>query len=195
MKKIILLGDSIRMGYQEYVKEELDGEYDVIYSKDNGRFSVFTLWQLNQLTKEHADASLIHWNNGYWDMNIEAPMTEPFTPLDDYVKNLARIIKYIRQTTNAKIIFANTAPMFESASAKDNTGTGGSINISNEQVVRYNRAAEELMAKENVPVNDLYSLCMAHPRRYKCDDMLHLSEEGSRACAKQIAAMVREILK
>ncbi len=195
MKKIILLGDSIRMGYQTYVKEELEGEYEVIFSKENGRFSAYTLWQLNQLLKEHSDAALIHWNNGYWDMNTEPPMTEPFTPLDDYVKNLGRIIKLIRQTTNAKIIFANTVPMLDAASADDNTGTGGGICIDDEKVRRYNMAAEELMAKEQIRVNDLYSLCLAHPRRHKCDDMLHLTEKGSRECAKQIAKIVRETLK
>ena len=26
MKKVLLLGDSIRMGYDDYVKEELDGK-------------------------------------------------------------------------------------------------------------------------------------------------------------------------
>lgn len=194
MKKIILLGDSIRMGYQTYVKEELEGEYKVIYSKDNGRFTSFTLWQLNQLLKEHSDVALIHWNNGYWDMNIEAPMTEPMTPIEDYVKNLRRIIKLIRETTEAKIIFANTVPVLKSGMAKDITGIDTEISMDNAWVIEYNRAAETVMAEENIPVNDLYSLCLAHPHYHKCDDLLHLSERGSRECAKQIAKMAREIL-
>ena len=31
MKKVLLLGDSIRMGYDDYVKEELDGKCEVVY--------------------------------------------------------------------------------------------------------------------------------------------------------------------
>ncbi len=195
MKKIILLGDSIRMGYQTYVKEELEGEYKVIYSKDNGRFTSFTLWQLNQLLKEHSDVSLIHWNNGYWDMNIEAPMKEPMTPIEDYVKNLRRIIKLIRETTSAKIIFANTVPVLEKGMARDITGIDTEISMDNEWVIEYNRAAEAVMAEESIPVNDLYSLCLAHPHYHKCDDLLHLTEKSSREWAKQVAKMAREILK
>ena len=52
MKKVLLLGDSIRMGYDEYVKEILKDEFDVIYDEsDNGRFSAYTLWQANQSFK------------------------------------------------------------------------------------------------------------------------------------------------
>ena len=46
MKKVLLLGDSIRMGYDDYVKEELDGKCEVVYdAEDNGRFAAYTLWQ------------------------------------------------------------------------------------------------------------------------------------------------------
>ena len=41
MKKVLLLGDSIRMGYQRFVKEELADEYEVIFSAENGRFAAF----------------------------------------------------------------------------------------------------------------------------------------------------------
>ena len=40
MKRVLLLGDSIRMGYDEYVKELLEGEFEVVYDDaDNGRFA------------------------------------------------------------------------------------------------------------------------------------------------------------
>ena len=38
MKKILLLGDSIRMGYQNEVKELLKDEYEVVFPQENGRF-------------------------------------------------------------------------------------------------------------------------------------------------------------
>ena len=54
MKKVLLLGDSIRMGYDDYVKEELDGKCEVVYdAEDNGRFAAYTLWQANQMFKHH----------------------------------------------------------------------------------------------------------------------------------------------
>lgn len=191
MKKVLLLGDSIRMGYQQYVKEALNGEYEVLYPEDNGRFAAYTLWQANQELKWNPDIALVHFNNGYWDMNIEAPMTEAIHPVEEYVGFLRRIVALCRQC-GAKVVFATTVPILESGAAGDNTGVQGTINYSNEWVKAYNAAAVELMAELEVPVNDLYALCMEDEYRYKCEDRLHLSEEGSRRCAAQVAEFVRE---
>ena len=38
--KILLLGDSIRMGYGEFVREILNGKAEVFYPNDNGRPSI-----------------------------------------------------------------------------------------------------------------------------------------------------------
>ena len=194
MKKVLLLGDSIRMGYQQYVKEILEGEYQVFYdSEDNGRFAAYTLWQANQMLKKHGSFDLVHWNNGYWDMNVEAPMTEAIHPVEEYVHFLKRILLLLRQN-GGKVIFATTTPILEKGSSLDNTGTGVKINYDNRWVAAYNAAAKKLMAEEKVPVNDLYTLCMQDKNRYKCQDLLHLTEEGYRKCAAQAADMIRKEL-
>lgn len=51
MKRVLLLGDSIRMGYDSMVKELLSDKYEVFFPEDNGRFSSYTLWQMNQCFK------------------------------------------------------------------------------------------------------------------------------------------------
>ena len=38
MKRVLLLGDSIRMGYDSMVKELLSDKYEVFFPEDNGRF-------------------------------------------------------------------------------------------------------------------------------------------------------------
>ena len=43
MKKILLLGDSIRMGYDDFVREKLDRTAEVYFPDDNGRFVQYTL--------------------------------------------------------------------------------------------------------------------------------------------------------
>ena len=193
MKKVLLLGDSIRMGYDSYVKELLQGEFDVYYDDaDNGRFAAYTLWQANQAFKrDHYD--IVHWNNGYWDMNIEAPMTEAIHPVDEYVRFLKRILAEIRRN-GAVPIFATTTPILSPGAAADVTGTGAdNINYDNEWVVRYNAAAKELMASEGVAVNDLYSICLADAHYFKCRDLLHLTEEGYLRCAEQTADIIRKV--
>ena len=195
MKKVILLGDSIRMGYDDYVKELLEGKCEVVYdAEDNGRYTAYTLWQLNQLLRKHPDACLVHWNNGYWDMHVEPPMTEELCPVPDYQHLLRRIIKLCR-SCGCKVIFATTTPVGEEGIAEDVTGTGAHIAYDNNSVLRYNKAALEVMADEGVMVNDLYALCAKDENLYKCEDHLHLTEEGYRACAKQAADMILEVLK
>ena len=194
MKKVLLLGDSIRMGYQNDVKEMLAGEYEVICPEDNGRFAAYTLWQANQMFKWNPYIALVHFNNGYWDMNIEAPMTEAIHPVEEYVSFLRRIVGLCRQC-GAKVVFATTVPILEAGAAGDNTGVQGTINYSNEWVKEYNAAAVALMEELEVPVNDLYALCREDDRCYKCEDLLHLSEEGSRRCAAQVAEFVRKYTK
>ena len=191
MKKVLLLGDSIRMGYQQYVKEALEGEFEVRYPEDNGRFAAYTLWQVNQELKWNPDIELVHFNNGYWDMNVEAPMTEAIHPIEEYVSFLRRIVGLCRQC-GATVVFATTVPILEDGAAGDNTGVQGTINYSNEWVKEYNAAAVALMEELEVPVNDLYALCREDDRCYKCEDLLHLSEEGSRRCAAQVAEFVRK---
>ena len=191
MKKILLLGDSIRIGYQAEVKKLLENEYEVIYPDENGRFAAYTLWQANQAFKSNPDIKLVHFNNGYWDMNIEAPMTEAIHPVAEYQNFLRRIVALSR-SCGANVVFATTVPIFEAGSSGDNTGITCSINYSNEWVKEYNAAAKEVMNEMGVAVNDLYTLCMEDERRYKCEDLLHLSAEGNRRCAAQVADYIRK---
>lgn len=191
MKRVLLLGDSIRMGYQDYVKELLKDQCEVIYDRDdNGRFAAYTLWQAHQHIQKDGPFDLVHWNNGYWDMNIESPLGEAQHPIDEYLHFLRRIIRVFR-SQNTKIVFATTTPILEDGCANDVTNVpAAKINYRNQWVVDYNTAARELMAQEQIPVNDLYALCMEDPRYYKCSDLLHLTEEGYRRCAQQIARVI-----
>lgn len=194
MKKVLLLGDSIRMGYDDYVKELLKDQCEVYYdAEDNGRFASYTLWQANQMFKKYGKFDVVHWNNGYWDMNIEAPMTEEFTPIPEYAHMLKRIIKLCKANSTF-VVFATTAPLPKPIHATDNSGTGAEMCYDNNSVVKYNQTAFEVMKKEKVLVNDMYSLLLRDKNYYKCDDNLHLSEEGYQVCAEQIVKIVKELI-
>jgi len=69
MKKITLLGDSIRwIGYGTKVPELLGNEYEVFQPDDNCRFSKYTLRGVMVEWAEGIEGSdIIHWNNGLWD--------------------------------------------------------------------------------------------------------------------------------
>lgn len=193
-KKVLLLGDSIRMGYQGMVRELLRDICDVYYDEtDNGRFAAYTLWQANQLFKKYGRFDAVHWNNGYWDMNVEAPMTEAMHPPDEYVHFLSRILGEIRRN-GAAAIFATTTPVQDEGAAMDDSGTGVVLSYNDAWVRKYNAAAVELMWREHVAVNDLYALMSRRKDRYKCADRLHLTPEGYLLCARQAARMIKEAL-
>lgn len=191
MKKICLLGDSIRMGYDDYVKEELK-EFEVYFdSEDNGRFIAYTIWMFNQLNSKYGPFDVVHFNNGYWDMNREGPNGEPQTPVKEYVDSLKRLIDMIR-STGAIPIFATTTPIYDTPKKE---GEFEATNYKNEWVLAYNRAALDLMKKEKVIVNDLFSLMEKEERYGKCYDSLHLREDEYKKCAKQVADTIRKALK
>ena len=196
MKKVLLLGDSIRMGYDEYVKELLSDEFEVVYDDaDNGRFAAYTLWQANQFFKNHGHFDVVHWNNGYWDMNIEAPMRSAIHPVGEYVHFLGRILAEIREN-GAVPVFATTVPILSEEAAAEVIRDGvARFAYNNEWVTEYNAAAVAFMESEGVMINDLYSLCLQDRHFYKCPDLLHLTEEGYRRCAGQTAEAIRKAAK
>ena len=196
MKKVLLLGDSIRMGYDEYVKEMLDGEFEVVYDDaDNGRFAAYTLWQANQFFKNRGHFDIVHWNNGYWDMNVEMPMKTAIHPIDEYVHFLGRILAEIKNN-GAVPVFATTVPILSKEKAAKIKGTNvAGFEYKNDWVVKYNDAATAFLRGEGVAINDLYAACLEDPFYYKCPDLLHLTEKGYRRCAEQTANVIRETAK
>jgi lysophospholipase L1-like esterase len=182
MKRVLLLGDSIRMGYEPLVREALAGIAEVVAPAENGRFAKYTLWGVNLWIKELGRPDVVHWNNGLWDIHRESPMTEPLTPVDEYLNTLGRIVTEIRRT-GAAVIFATTTPVAE-----------GSVGRSNEEIDAYNRAAVSMMTKNQVAVNDLYSLVKADLAGNICADKAHLSEKGYRRCTAAVVEKIREYL-
>lgn len=182
MKRVLLLGDSIRMGYEPYVKEGLSGAAEVVAPEENGRFSKYTLWGVNLWLKELGKPDIVHWNNGLWDVHHEAPMVEALTSVDEYLENLARILNELERT-GASIIFASTTPVHPAAKGR-----------SNREIRQYNEAAAALMTSRQVEVNDLHSLVGNQLDENICEDLLHLTETGYRRCAEQTIATIRKYL-
>lgn len=182
MKKVLLLGDSIRLGYQSYVEENLKEIAQVVGSEDNGRFSSYTLWGVNLWIKEFGKPDIVHWNNGLWDLHHEVPMVEALTSVDIYIENLRRIINELKRT-GAKIIFATTTPVPVDAAGR-----------SNAEIDSYNDKAVELMEKNNIEVNDLNALIKEDMDSYICEDRLHLTELGYKKCAEKAAETIKKYL-
>ncbi len=189
LPKVMLLGDSIRMSYQPLVAELLAGKAEVVGPSVNDRFSLFTLTSIPDWVGIFGKPDLIHWNNGIHDAGYNPARSPVQIPLEDYVGNVQRIVKHVRNNLTPKLIFAtSTAPHPDKPFSDKGWGWKQG------DIERYNEAAKQVMAELDVPVNDLYGLVNADPDRMLCDDQLHLSEEGKKLCAEAVAKCVAEML-
>ena len=96
MKKVVLLGDSIRLwGYGARTVELLGEDYAVWQPEDNCRFTSYTLRMLFEYKSQMEGSDVIHFNCGLWDV-CDLFGDGAFTPLDTYVAQLVRIASILK---------------------------------------------------------------------------------------------------
>ena len=153
MKKVLLIGDSIRMGYDKAIKKTLEGKAEVFFPSENCRFASYLLRYVHEYRKLSEDESfdVIHWNAGLWDC-LRLYGEDPHTPLDHYAYYIDRICIRIKKFyPNAEVIFA-TSTSVESEKMSEK------FKRYNEEIEQYNAIAVETVKKYGFKVNDLYSL-------------------------------------
>lgn len=194
LKKVILLGDSIKAFYAKRVRKLLEGKCEVYSEDDNGRFTYYSVRQLMEIIWKHGtEFDLVHFNCGYWDMTVMPILNRPMMSLEEYQSGLKKIIELSR-ATGAKLIFATTTPLPGKTEAKDTAGTDSHFVLEQDRVKNFNEAALEVMKAENITVNDLYAVCKQDKNFYKCEDNLHHTDEGNDILARHVAdAILKEL--
>lgn len=186
MKKIFLIGDSIRFGapnspgYGVFVKEMLADRAEVYAPNENCRFAQHTLRFLHEwaASAPGEEIDVVHWNNGLWDA-LHLFGDEAFTELDYYGKTLVRIYHRIRLVfPNARVIFAL------STSVKEDWANPAFIRY-NHEIEEYNKKAVEVLAPLGVEFNDLYSISKTFDDSLRAD-WVHYGEEGSKILADAV---------
>ena len=179
MKKIVLIGDSIRMiGYGTPVAESLADEFEVWQPDDNCRFAKYTLRGLWDWQDGIRGADIIHWNNGLWDVCALFGDGE-FTPIDEYVDIMLRLARLFKERAST-VIFATTTPV-----RPENEHN------KNETIKAYNDALVPKLAEMGIVINDLYTPIAEDVYKYICDDLIHLSEDGIKLAADKVEAVIR----
>lgn len=178
MKKVTLLGDSIRINYQTRVSELLAPEYEVFYYEDNGRWAQYTLRSLFEYSAQIAGSDVIHWNNGHWDL-CDLFGDGNFTPETQYAETLKRVADRLLKIT-PNVIFATTTPVRPE-----------NVYNSDASIRRFNKLAVETLKPMGVQINDLYGAVAQDIPRYICDDLIHLTPEGIELCAGKVAKAIR----
>ncbi len=184
MKKLTLLGDSIRLlGYGTKVPELLKDEFTVFQPEDNCRFAKYTLrGVLIEWTKDIENSDIIHWNNGLWDICDLGDGV--FTSKEEYIENMVRIAKLLKQRAKV-VIFATTTPV-----------TYDHPHNNNDVIIEYNNAIVPILRDMGIIINDLHTFVYPHIDEYiRKDDKIHLTDAGIDACAEQVSRVIREAAK
>lgn len=165
MKKLFLIGDSIRMGYCEYVKEALKGKAEVYWHVENARFAEYVLYSIGDW--EHKmrlgeDLACIHWNVGLHDV-IRTMEEDPITPPEIYGYYIDRICTRLKKYyPNAELIFATSTPVQEELYdywfARKNS-----------DIDAINAVAVEIAENHGIKVNDLNALLRNQPKEIFSD--------------------------
>jgi len=179
MKKVLLLGDSIRLGYQPEVARELEGKFEVWGPEDNCRFAKYTLNELDRIFEKYGKTpDVIHWNNGLWDSAVVCPEDGMFTPPEEYERYMRIVLRELRKRCPV-VLFATTTPVKPE-----------SLNQKIENIKVLNDTIVPVMKAENVPVNDLFSLVAEDLEKIICEDNIHHTEYGKKLLGKRVADFI-----
>jgi len=189
MKKVLLLGDSIRMGYCKYVKMAFDGAAEIVYPEDCCRFSAYMLrylgtWKAETGCDETLDA--VHWNAGLWDV-LRLLDDEVQTTPEEYRRNIDRICKVLRmQYPNAKLIFAT------STAVQEHLYTG--YKRYNADIRTYNRIATEAVLSNGGLINDLYAVTEGIAEDHYSDPTHFNTMRGTKLIAEKVVSVLQDML-
>ena len=194
MKRVVLLGDSIRQGYEPAVRAQLADVAYVWSPADNGQHSVnlllnFWSWVVTQ------QPDVLHLNAGLWDMR-RAVRNHPgnVIPLESYRANVDHLLSLAKQHTSACIIWATTTPIHHDHAnithfRKGLAGRDGA------DVALYNAAAIEVARRHNVRINDLHQVVTeASPDRLLDADGVHFTAPGFEILGHAVARCIRDVL-
>jgi len=190
MKHVVLIGDSIRMAYEEGVRKRLADIAATWGPAENGGNSANVLAHLDDWVIERAP-DVLHLNCGLHDLKRERDAGGPAIDLAAYRENLTRIISRIRAETDLQVVWAHTTPVNEAWHHARK-----SFDRLEEDVRLYNSTAAEVMGPYDVPINDLY----AHINELGRDSLLnpdgvHFTDEGSDRLAERVAGFIRPCLE
>jgi len=190
LPRVLLIGDSISIGYTLAVREELKGKANVHRPATNCGPTTTGVSQIDKWLGE-GKWDVIHFNFGLHDLkfvddqgkNAPPDKGHPQVSEGDYQKNLETLVARMKRT-GAKLIFATTTPVPEGAQAR----------IKGDEK-KYNEIAVAVMKKNGVAIDDLYSFSLPKLAELQLPANVHFKPEGSKALAQQVAAEIQKALE
>lgn len=191
--KVLIIGDSISLGYTPSVRKNLAGQADVSHPKGNCQHTGYGLRQIKAWLGD-GKWDVIHFNWGIWDTHMldakgglvrdEAKAAGElhlrYTP-EQYRENLTSLVKTL-EGTGARLIWASTTPIM--------SRTGKRF----EAIKELNRVAAEIMQAHGIPINDLYEHVLPNAAQWQGSDKVHFNATGSEQLGKRVSESILQAL-
>ncbi len=193
-KNVMIIGDSISIGYTPFVTEALADVANVVHNKGNAQTSTNGVEKIDSWL-EGTKWDVIHFNFGLWDLCYRHPDSKApgqrdkvngtlSTTLEQYEANLEAVVKKLK-ATGAELIFCTTSyvPTEE-------------VGRFPEDVAKYNAVAIKVMKRNKIKVNDLYKPSIAiHAENGLGVNNVHYDKEGYEALSKYVIKAISKKLK
>ncbi|MEO0414547.1 MAG: SGNH/GDSL hydrolase family protein, partial [Verrucomicrobiota bacterium] len=170
LPRVLIIGDSISIGYTPRVRKHLDGIANVHRPTTNCRWSAFGAENIETWVGD-SEWDVIHFNFGLWDWYgwSQDPKATP----ESYAASLETIVKKIRAKADAQLIFGITTPPCVEPEKK------AKVLITEERAKAFNKAARAVMKKHDVQLNNLYDLLAKDRETYQLGpDDVHYNDAG-----------------
>ena len=183
LPKLLIIGDSISIGYTPYVRQLLAGRAEVVHHEGNAQDTANGLMMLDEwLAADRWD--VIHFNWGLWDMRYDNGFDSPSrVPIEQYEKNLRQLVARLKRH-GAKLIWASTTPV----------PAGAARRIEGSEVL-YNDVAMKIMLENGIEVNDLHRVASSRIEAYQQKANVHFLAAGSLALAETVVQKVQPLLR
>jgi len=194
LPRVLLIGDSISIGYTVDVRKLLADKANVHRIPGNGQTAGFGTQNLEKWLGDKK-WDVIHFNWGLWDLAYRNPDAKSqghrdkingkvsATP-EQYRADLEANVAILKKT-GAKLIWCATTPVPE-----------GEAGRHVEDAVKYNAIAAEVMQKHGIAINDLYTHALKKlPEIAIRPGDVHYTDKGSAYLAEKVAEEILKALK
>lgn len=190
LPRVLIIGDSISMGYTLPTRQLLNGVANLHRPPTNCGPTTKGLEHIDDWLGE-GKWDVIHFNWGLHDLKYMndkgalVPVTDgkQQVPVEQYEKNMDKLAQRLKKT-GAKLIWRDTTPVPEGAKGR-----------LPEDVPVYNAAAKRVMTRHGIQTHDLYRFAKEHAKEIQQPMNVHFTAEGSKRLAEEVVKVIKAALE
>jgi len=181
LPRVLLIGDSISIGYTLPVRDLLKGKANVHRIGENGGPTINGTAKIDTWLAG-GKWDVIHFNWGLHDIKTDTGKHQ--VSIEDYERNLRDLVKKMK-ATGAKLIWCSTTPVPEGELKPPRKDA---------DVVAFNAVAKKVMDENGIAIDDLYAYALPRLKDIQRPVNVHFSPDGSKVLAKQVASSIEAAL-